>query len=91
MSIIDRYVSAYAEAQAAFKAGIEDDIWLCEPFSCGVHIHAGIEKLAESVGAEIKTESVNSAEFPIEKSFTYHGVKFLQLGAESVETEAHNG
>lgn len=51
-----------------------------------IHVFHGIEILARAAKAIIKTSS-REDEYPIEKQFSYRGVKFFQIGtAEDFET-----
>lgn len=90
MKAVDRLVSAYAEAIAACKSAEEEGISVCEPFPGGVQVCESIDKLARYVSSEITVTPRNDQDYPIEKSFTYHGVTFFEIGTETVGAEAHN-
>lgn len=90
--ILDRLVLAHSETVAAFESAKREDIWPGRiSGDSELQIGIGIEKLAKMAGQEIKAESYDSPEYPVKKSFVYHGIMFFELGAESVETEMHDG
>lgn len=89
-SLIDRLVICHCRMANAVIAAQKDDIWVCEQDEPTIQVGSGIEKLALSIGAEIKVEPYDCAERPIKESFIYKGITFFQIGSESVETEAHD-
>ncbi len=59
---------------------ISDDICICRQLSSGIHIHYGIEVIAETMGL-ILFEDIHreSSDFPYEYYFMYEGVRFFQI------------
>lgn len=82
MKIVDRIVSAYAESEASVAAANAAGIWVCHPYIRGVQTVDGIEALAAEAGAEVTIEPYNDDQYPAEKTFTYHGVKFFESVAQ---------
>lgn len=58
----------------------DDDLKICTGNTGElVHIYKNIEKLAEAVGAKLKTKIIDDEEYPIEKYFFYKNMKVFQM------------
>lgn len=83
-SIIDRLVVCHYQMAAAVIAAQKEDIYLCAGDRNSIQIGIGsIEKLAESVSAEIHTRSRDDKDYPVEKSFQYRGINFFEIYPEA--------
>jgi len=89
MKLVDMLVQSYCDTIAACEVAKEDGIWVCDPFPKGVQIYENIEKLAKEAEQEITITPKKDERDPFEKSFTYGGILFYQIGPESCETEFH--
>ena len=79
-SLIDRLVVCHYQMAAAAAAAEKEDIWPCVGYKNEIQIGCGnIEKLAKSADAEVRTDPRDDEEYPVEKSFSYRGIKFFEI------------
>lgn len=74
---IDKIVKAYKTFDTT--QDYTDDIQLCSPFTTGVHVFQGIEKMANALGVDTVEGKRDDKNYPTDISFVYQGVKFFQI------------
>lgn len=69
------------EAKKIYDANmnISRDICTCRQLDSGIHIHYGIEELAEIMGFELKEIICECSSFPYQYQFVYRNVPFFQI------------
>ena len=61
----------------------DDELQICTGcIGQSVHIHVGIERLAEAVGEKVITVDNNHEQFPIRKYFIYKNTEVFQIGTK---------
>ena len=58
---------------------ISSEISTCRQLDSGIHIHYGIEELAEIMGFELKEIIHQGSSFPYQYQFIYRNVPFYQI------------
>ena len=83
---VEEYKSAIEHAEKYASLIEQDGVLVCHSFykeygkTCfNVHIHEGIEKIAESVGVEINKLDRHDDTYNTELWFEYGGLRFFEL------------
>ena len=71
---------------------LTDELCVCTgTFDEGIHIHLGIEKVADVMGFELTESHRYDDDYPYTYYFVYDGVKFFQIGNKKLERLADAG
>ena len=74
------------------NADLTDEICVCAgTFDDGIHIHLGIDKVADVMGLDLKEKSFEDNDYPYEYWFVYDGVEFFQISNKKLERLADAG
>jgi len=72
------------------NADLTDEICLCAgTFDDGIHIHLGIDEIADVMGLELKEKSFEDDDYPYKYWFVYDGVEFFQISNRKLEVSAN--
>lgn len=71
---------------------LTDGICVCSgTLDEGIHIHSGINEIADVMALELKEKSFEDDEYPYKYWFVYDGVEFFQISNRKLEVLANAG
>lgn len=69
---------------------LTDEICVCTgTLDDGIHIHSGINEIADVMGLELKEKIFKDDDYPYTYYFIYDGVKFFQISNRKLEVSAN--